>query len=303
LTGIFAISGTQTSYILEKNRDADDPGRIEDPRAFANFLLERYFALASMYFGMGGQNMFVPALWYQRFYERGSDYTELVARLSLDLISESATRFYRDNEIDPYFVGIDTLLHLANDGPASRLGKELSDFCAGWQYASQRRKLLWEIATIPLFSVWRVDQDKALRDALAAELSNLSNLADLQPALYKIYSQAIYGIDLPMPHFYLGTNRNGDLKLRSSLPIGLGYSGSFRMFFVPYPSLNMKEESLRAILEDLAFGSADLRSHDIDYAAVYTRELADAEYKRVLDLSANVESVLGLFRHVENQGD
>lgn len=116
--------------------------------------------------------------------------------------------------------------------------------------------------------------------------------------LYKTYSSAAYGTDLPVPHFYLGTNRNGDIKLRSLIPISLLCGGNFRLFFTPYPSLFITKDTLKTILEDLAFPNAALRSFKTDYKDQYSPEMVESEYQRVMQLSNDPNSTIGLTRTI-----
>src|SRR5438094_10604314 len=122
LTGILAIGATRVTYILETNRQQTDPGHIQDFSSYADYGIARLLDLTRMYFELGGQNLIVPMLWYQVFYERGEEYGILAIKGALKLINEQALAFYREHEIDPYFVGIDTLLHLPSDQLAHQVG-------------------------------------------------------------------------------------------------------------------------------------------------------------------------------------
>lgn len=299
LTGIFAVGGTRTAYVLENNRPNQDPGKIAQFSSYGEALLGRYLDLVQMFLELGGQNLIVPVLAYQRFYDHGEEYTQAISEMCLWLINPEVLDFYRAHDIDPYFIGIDTLLKLPQDQPGYRLGAELTAFHETWPYQEGRRKVLWEVAPIPLYSFWRAHE--VMGEEAQAELeSTLAGTSDLQvihDTLYRYYARAVYGTDIPIPHFYLGANRNGDLKLRSMLPIAMLCGGPFRMFFTPYPSLFVTQETLQAILEDLAFGKP-LRSTTADYSGQYTSELAEAEYQRILQVSADPTSTVGLLRQL-----
>lgn len=297
LTGIFAFGGTRTTYILECNRAQPDPGKITDFAAYADFMLERTRAFIRMFFDLGGQNMIIPELSYQSFYERGPEYTATVIELSLRLIDEEHQAFYHANDIDPYFVGIDTLLHLPPDQPEHQLGAAFADFHARWPYQEGRRKLIWEVAPIPTFSFLRAKEvmGEAAHAALEAELAGATNMEAMHDRLYKYYARAVYGTEIPIPHFYLGANRNGDVKLRAMLPIALTCGGRLRLFFTPYPSFFMTHEAFRRILEDVAFRK-QLRSWKLDYTGRFSPELVEAEYERIRSLSADPGSTVGLSR-------
>jgi hypothetical protein len=303
LTGIFAVGGTRTSYILAANRELSDPGRIEEMEKYADFALDKLLELLRTFLQLGGQNIVVPVLSYQSFAnERGAQYAEETAQLALELTNNEWINFYHEFEIDPYFTGIDTLLHLPGHTFAHELGIQCRQFNESWTYQQGRRKIIWEVAPIPLFSLFRAHEvmGAEAKAELEAELEQCSDLQKMHDLAYKYYARAVYGTDLPYPHFYIGTNRNGDLKLRALLPIALLCGGPFRLYYTPYPSLFMTPETLKAILEDLAFGKP-LRSTKIDYSGQVTSELLEAEYERVQELSADPFSTLGLIRSMGNE--
>ena len=299
LTGVFAIGGTRTTYVLEQNRQSTDPGRIDDFAIQGEYLLGRYWDFCRKFFDLGGQNMIITAFSFRGFYNRGAEYAEVVTQEMLRLIGDSATAFYHEYEVDPYFVGIDTLLLLPPDNPAHRVALEFAAYQRQWKYEPQRRKLLWEIASIPLYSFWDAyrHMSEAENQQLRAEIEALTNLEDVNRALYGRFSHAVYGTDVPMPHFYLGTNKSGDLKWRSPIPLALSGGDYLRMFYTPYPSLFITQETMQAILEDLTFKDR-FYSAKTDYSGQYTTDLVQAEYDRVMDLSSDPETTVGLSRKV-----
>lgn len=299
LTGIFAVGGTRTTYILE-HRDEPNPGGIEDFEAYATYGFNRLFEMIDMFFDLGGQNLIISLFSYQGFYERGAEYAEQASRMCLEVIEKARLDFYRSRAIDPYLVGIDTLLHLPDDHYAHDLGVQFEQFNKAWDYQEGRRKLIWEVAPIPLYSLWRAPKvmGDAAEAALAAQLETCTDLKVMHDLLYEYYARAVYGTAVPMPHFYLGSNRNGDMKLRALLPITLVCGGPFRLFYTPYPSLFVTRDTLQAILEDLAFGKP-LRSTTLDYHGQVTTEMLTTEYERVQALSARTDSTLGLVRQAQ----
>ncbi len=304
LTGIFAIGGTRTAYILEKNRHAENPGRIEDFSVQGGYLQERYCQFIDTYLSLGGQNLIITASSFRGFGERGEEYTRLIAQELLRLINPQFQTYYHEREIDPYFVGIDTFLHLPESSAAHQMGQELTAFQKSWPYKEGRPKLVWEIASIPLFSFWKLSQGLTAqeRQEFDAELNGITNLDEIHRFFYKKFSWMVYGTDLPMPHFYLGTNKSGDLKWRSPMPIALTGGEYMRMFYTPYPSLFITHDTLQAILEDLAFKD---RFHSLktDYDGRYTSELAQAEYDRILNLSGDPATTVGFSRRVAAKGE
>ena len=302
LTGLFAIGATRRTYILERNRAQENPGHIADFAEQGAYLQARYFRFIRTFFDLGGQNMLIAALSYRSFFERGGEYAELVAQEVLRLFDDEACAFYCANAIDPYFVGIDTLRLLPPDSLGWQVAQRMIDFQDSWTYVEGRRKLLWEIASIPLLTVWQTIE--ALSAAEQAELAAgtalddaADGLDDLFRRLYRRFGRSAYGTEIPVPHFYLGTNMSGDLKLRTPLALALTAGEYLRTFYVPYPPLFMTEASMRALLDDLAFGDR-FHSRKTDYDGRYTRELAEAEYQRVLALADDPSCILGLSRRV-----
>src|SRR5689334_16068572 len=86
LTGIFAPGGTRTTFILDRHRRHENPGEISDFAEYAEYGLDGLFDLIEIYFDLGVQNLIVPLFSYQGFYERGEDYAEKAARMSLRVI-------------------------------------------------------------------------------------------------------------------------------------------------------------------------------------------------------------------------
>jgi hypothetical protein len=299
LTGIFAIGGTRTTYILEQNRNTNNPGHIKDFAAHGEYLQERYSNFISTFMDLGGQNMIITASSFRGFHERGTEYAQLVAGEIGRMANEQFQAFYAANDIDPYFVGVDIFLHLPEHFPAHQVGRQLIDFQAKWPYKEGRRKLIWEIASIPLFSFWKLFQAMTPEERLEldTQLASLSDMVEIHRVLYKRFSRSIYGADVPMPHFYLGTNKSGDLKWRSPMPISLTGGEYMRLFYTPYPSLFTTRDTLQAILEDMAF-KGRFGSFKTDYDGRYTSELVEAEYQRVMQLSAQPETTLGFARKV-----
>jgi hypothetical protein len=299
LTGVFAVGGTRTTYILEQNRDKANPGHIEDFAAHGDYLLRRYWQLIQNFFGLGGQNMIITAFSFRGFYNRGAEYGALITQEMGRFIDEASAQFYRDNQIDPYFTGIDTLLLQPEDSPIYQMGQQLAEFQNSWPHQEGRQRLVWEIASLPLYTFWQAFQDMTPeeREQVNSQIASQENLEDIYRSLYKRFSRAAYGTDIPMPHFYLGTNKSGDLKWRSPMPLALSGGDYLRMFYTPYPSLFITRETLQAILEDLAFKDR-FYSAKTDYSGQYTSELVQAEYERVMELSSRPETTLGLSRKV-----
>jgi len=134
-------------------------------------------------------------------------------------------------------------------------------------------------------------------EGFESPLDSGSELGDLSNKLYQRFARSVYGIDVPMPHFYLGTCMSGDLKPRAPLSFALTGGEYLRMFYTPYPTLYISEDGLREILEDLAFRDR-FHSDNKDYRGKYSPELVEQEYRRVLELRDDVQSTLGLARRM-----
>lgn len=315
LTGIIVIGGTRTSFLfeLEDVTDPADLGRIV-PEEYARYGVRAYIDLIRNYFELGGQNLIVPGWAYQYVTAasergtggwRGEEFRRQFIPLARWLVGEQFVQFYREMEIDPYFAGIDTLLHLPADDEAHALGAALRDFCRDWQYVPGRRRLVWEIASIPLYTFWRSTAalTDAQRAALEGELAAATDLAQLHRILYGFYTRAAVGTSLPVPHFYLANNRNGDLKLRGPLSMSLSANNaSLRCFYVPYPTLLTTRDTLRVIIEDLMSGRG-LRSHDADYRGQFNPDLLRQERQRALALRDDPRSTVGLARFTLAPGE
>jgi hypothetical protein len=277
----------------------DDPGRIEDFAEHGKYLQTRYMDFMRMFFDLGGRTMIITASSFRGFTERGAEYAQLVNQEMLRLINDDFQTFYREHNIDPYFIGIDTFLHLPEDSPAHQMALELQRFQKNWSYDSQRVRVIWEIASIPLYTLWQLFQAMTpeARSQLDTKLSQITKMDDMHSVLYQHFAREIYGVDVPMAHFYLGTNKSGDLKWRSPMPIFLSGGEYMRLFYTPYPSLFITKDTMHAILDDLAFGKR-LYSVKTDYTGRYGSDLAQQEYERIEQLSRDPETTLGFSRKV-----
>jgi len=299
LTGIFAIGGTRTTYILDRNRGTVDPGRIQDFSDMGTYLEGRYQAFIRMYFGLGGQNMIIAALSFRSFTERGETYRVKAAQEVLRLANAGFAAFYRAEGIDPYFAGIDTLLRAEGDPHLREAGQVLESFQRNWPYAEGRRKLVWEVASIPLYSVWKTVTSLSDSERLEwdQKITSLTEMDELHEWLYRKFSQAVYGTVLSMPRFYVGSNKGGDLKWRVPLSMLLSGGEWLRLFYTPYPTLFMSEAVLRRIVEEVAFRER-FHSNRVDYEGRLTNDVVRAEYERAVRLGLDPDSTVGLVRRL-----
>jgi hypothetical protein len=305
LTGILAVGGTRTYYILEKRRGLENPGRLDNLSGYGEELLRKTRELIATFLDFGVQHLIVPQLSFQTFENsRGTAYAAATAELALELIGNEFVRFYQDNDIDPYFAGIDTLLKYPEREMSYRVGSAYLQFQENWAYGVGRHKLIWEVAPIPLYSIWRAHEflGEAAHVQLEAALDSAPSLQAVHDTLYQYYARAVYGTEVPIPDFYLGSNRNGDVKLRAMLPIALLCGSATRFYYTPYPTMFITRETIQTILNDLAFGKA-LRSSSMDYKDQLTPEFVEQEYQRVLKLSQDPTTTLGLIRQSDQLED
>ncbi len=305
LTAILAVGGTRTYYILEKRRGIENPGRLDDLSGYGVEVLRKTRDLIAMFLELGVQHIIIPQLSYQTFENsRGAAYAEATARLALELLGDEFSRFYEDANIDPYFTGIDTLLKYPEREFSYRVASACLRFQENWSYQPGRHKLIWEVAPIPLYSIWRAHEimGEEASAQLEADIENAPSLQVVHDTLYRYYSRALYGTELPLPDFYLGSNRNGDIKLRSMLPIAMLCGSPTRFYFTPYSTMFMTREAAQEIMEDLAYGKG-LRSAEIDYKDRLTPEFVEQEYQRIMNLSQDPRTTIGLVGRRDAIGD
>lgn len=303
LTGLFAIGATRRTYILEQQRDLDDPGHIRDFDEMTTYLYRRYLDFAAMFFDLGGQNMIISGLSYRSFFERGEEYARKVSPQVARLIDDESVAFYQEQQIDPYFIGLEVLSGNAANPVIREIVDQLHDFSAHWDYQPGRRTMFWEIATIPLLSFWQVFQamNADERHELDARIAACPDLPSIQRTLYEHFSRAILGVPMPMPHFYLGAAMSGDLKFRSPLMLSLTGGEYLRAYYTPYPTLMLARDGLREILDDLAFGKRLHSPTAYDYSGRYSSTLVDAEYQRIQSLIDDPSVILGMRRQVDDE--
>jgi hypothetical protein len=297
LTAIFAIGATRRTYIIEHNRGAADPGYIHDPDDRRDNLQVKYQNLIRMYFELGGQNLIIGATSYRSFFERGPDYAAQQTRDLYALIGQDFRDFYTANQIDPYFVGLDSLLSLPATSDQHALAVTLQDFQKGWVYGADHYKLIWEIASIPLYTLLNLPED--VRHDLQNRLVGTSDLNFMSEMLYAEISRHVFGTSIARPRIYLGTCMSGDIKYRGAMPLSLTSGEYFRAYYTPYPTLFITRETLAHILADAAF-SKRFATTKLDYSGQLTPEQAAQEYERIMTLSQDPTSILGLTRSIES---
>ncbi|MCU0498351.1 MAG: hypothetical protein MUF87_13445 [Anaerolineae bacterium] len=300
LTAIFAIGATRRTYLM-LYRDQLQPGQIDDFDRMASEIHRLYLRLLGDFFALGGQNVIVPVLSYRSFFERGEQYFRHVIPAATKLTNEDSLAFYEQWQVDPYISGLEVLLRQPEGSPLHDLARTYQQFTAEWPYQPGRRKVIWEIASIPPLVFWEMigglsDEE---RQMIEHRIEQTGSLEQIQQVLYKEFTGRVFGTELPMPHFYLGSNMSGDIKYRAPMALALTGGEYLRGYYLPYPTLFLTRENLQRILEDLAFGERLNAPQQLDYSDKYTAALVEAEYQRVLQLAADPEAILGLTRKIK----
>jgi hypothetical protein len=279
LTAIIAIGGTRTAYSLHTGQAS-----ITDFSDYSHWLLSQYQRIISDYLELGGSHLIIPALSWQSFIQRGEKYSKAITKAVELLIGQEMCEFYKAHDLAVRCAGIDTLFQLPKDSPEHQLACQLNAFNETWNTGSHY--LVWEIAPIPTYSI--------LQAGLALDDSS-KPLEALHDDLYEQLAPSVYGLPMPKPDLYIGSARNGDIKLRAMLPFALAAGGEMRFYYLPYPSLLMPREALKTILEDLQQGIADRAPTAFDYTDVLSEE-AIVQKRAMVQASIERNEILGLRR-------
>src|SRR5579859_4457487 len=143
LTGVFAIGGTRTTYILGKQRHLADPGHMDDLSDQIEYVQQRYIDFIPMFFNLGGQNLIIAGSSFRAFAgQRGPEYTAWISEVLRHLYNDAFQQMYRECNIDPYFIGIDVFLTHEEGSATRKLGEDIQAFLRSWKYAAGRYKLV-----------------------------------------------------------------------------------------------------------------------------------------------------------------
>lgn len=288
LCGIFVFGGTRTSYATQIRRHATEPGAIESFQDYTEYGLTRSLEIIHNFFELGGKYAILEILDIHRIAGERGAYTNPAIDANYALIDEKRQQFYLENQIDPYFVGIDALLQLSESHLAYKLAKRLQEFQMSWSRDEAHCKLIYSIAPLPLYTFSKIQFE------LLSDEDNLLNLAN---KLYRQFSVASYGLYVPPPAFYIGQARNGSMQSASRLPLALDVTGKLRLYYTQYPSFYLSKTGLKTILDDLLYESENgLNSKTYDYNGQITPEMAHEMHEYFSRLADDGESILGL-RH------
>lgn len=299
LTAVLATGGSRTWYILKHQQHHDNPGHIENLDEFMDVAHRANCHFIQMYLDCGGSHAIVPLFSPFQTNMRTEKYLEATWRNVCLLIDDETQKFYRDNDIHPYFAGLDTLLRLPHRHVLSQMATKLMQFQHNW--VGGTNNLIWEFAPVPLYTLWQTIRN--LSDAehhkIEIDIETFgTDLAAIHQLLYKRFAPVAYGTDFQSPHLYIGTNRNRDLKLRIHWPLSLDMTEGTRLYFTPYPSFFMTQDGMASVLEDV-LSTKTFRSANTDYRGMISRQQAQGMYERFTRLASDKSNITGLVKHHE----
>ncbi len=289
ITAIISFGGTRMAYILEENRDRNNPGEIDYP-AYLDYCLQKIRNIISYYFQAGGKHLVLEGLDIGLISgDRGDEYARIVSTYMIRLADDMA-EFYRSNNADVTFVGIDAIQELPQTHAARRMGEYLATFNETWQYDyGSRRQIIWNVAAIPLYTLYNISATVDNSDI------DMLDLVQAEYEIYDRYAKQVYGFHLPMPDMYIGSNTNGDNPLSSRLPVALGVKYHFRSFYVPFPTFFLKQHHFDAIIADLS-KKPQHDSYRLDYKGQLSTEAVQYAYEYYSKLAQEKNSITGLFK-------
>lgn len=274
ITMILAFGGTRTAFILENNLNKENVGEI-DYKAYTEYALGRIQSIIQHYFNAGGHNLIIEVLDIHLLTsKRGSDYVEQSTRHVFDLAGEDYINFYTQMDLEVRFIGIDVLCNLPVKHPAHRLGNFLHEFNETQTYTKDKRKIIWNIASIHLHTLHEISRHSDLQ----IDTSNLLNTASIY---YNYFSEKVYGLELPRPQAFIGSNRNGRMALSTALPIAVGVEHGLRLFYVPFPTFFMTETHFKIMINDLEPDQSE--DTQLDYRNLIERETALIAYEEFVE--------------------
>lgn len=288
ITAILSFSGTRMAYVLERNRDKENPGEIDYPD-YLDYSLGKIKDIVTYYFEAGGQNLILEVLDVGLMTDdRGEQYADLATQYIYEL-ADGLNKFYREIEADVTFIGIDAIQHLPTGHPAQKLGKYLNDFNNQWQYDyNNRHQILWNIAAIPLYTIHQASQSSGFSQI------NMEKITKVEADYYENFAQQIYGFNCPMPDLYISSNTNGDFTINSRLPLTLGLNYHFRLFYVPFPTFFMTQDHFNTIMLDME-AKLIYNSYAIDYGGQISQDTAKRGYEYYKAMAKSGENISGLF--------
>jgi hypothetical protein len=296
LTAVLGTGGSRTSYILEYNRHKNNPGKI-DFDDYGEKMRDKFCLLVKNIVSLGGKNIIDAAPTYGLIATRTPQYVysiiDLAKRIYLD---EKMQEFYKENHIDPYFVGMEAFLNTPVDSPFNKYAQKLIHFMNEWSYHPDNNRLILEVGTIHIFSIWRALQSNTQEEQqqLEQEIESTFDLKTKFDILYQYFIKKIYGFHVPIPHFLLSSNAKGSCKCFLPLPMILSGGIKTRFFYMPYSPIAISYSALETIIRDLIAPKSQT-SLEIDYSDKSNLStLLENKYQEMLTLVNNPNVIIGL---------
>lgn len=233
-----AIGGTRTAYLIDRHLT---DGKIMDFHDYTKYSLHQYKRIIANYLSLEGQHLILPVYAWQLLIERGEKYAEVSVRALEMLITPEMSQFYSEYNIQPHFAGLE-VLQMSSNPILRQVAENFQNFENQYQYSPDKHHLVWEIAPMPLLTFGQ--------NSFPQKVTNTDDIAGLHDNLYKHYAKIAYKAQLTPPDIYIGSAKNGDLKIRSMFPMALGAGEDTRFYFLEYPSVLITKEHLRLIMED-----------------------------------------------------
>ena len=106
LCGLLALGGTRRSFVFSQNRHAADPGKI-DYAAYAQFVLDRYLAILTDYFSLGGTVAVMRLMDRSIYVNRGDAYADMALNHMRMLADQQALAAYDELGCGVAFAGLE----------------------------------------------------------------------------------------------------------------------------------------------------------------------------------------------------
>lgn len=273
LSGIIVIGGTRTAYIVDRQIAT---GEITDFQDYADYCAEHYQRIIKDFIDLGGEHLQLPILGWQSFVNRGEKYAIAISQTVQMLTNDEFDTFFRQHRIYPHFVGLESLRLLPSEHYAHKMALHLKAYEETFDIDSVQHHLIWEVASIPNLTI--------AQSPIQTDLAGL-NLKEIHDGLYDHYSRLIYGANLPIPDFYIGSARNGHIKLRATVAPALAPGSDTKFYFLKYPTILLNRENLERIMNDVR--KSGLSSKQYDYDGIMNQKLLE---KLAKDFQARINN-------------
>ncbi|MEO1253648.1 MAG: hypothetical protein AAFY41_02005 [Bacteroidota bacterium] len=276
VSGIIVVGGTRTAYIID--RQLSD-GKIIDFQDYANYCAEHYQRIITDFISLGGTHVQIPVYGWQAF-QRGDDYINAIAQSVLMLTNSDFDQFYRENNIQPYFSGLELLYQLPHEHPFHETLVHLETYKNNFK-GSGDRAVIWGIMPIPILAITQAQQP---------DFSAL-NADEIPSFLYEYYSKIVYGVECPLPDFYIGSARTGQIKLRTALHPSIAPGATTKYYWLQYPTIWLNRTTLEIIMIDCQ--KQYMNQSNFDYESQMTPMLLEELTTRFRNVINDTSKIIG----------